>query len=377
MLAVQQNRIGAGVFAFATFFILGGSHAAVTWQVQSDYRGTSSPASQARSLRGLALSDDDSSIYTGFIQGTSSSAVRKLSSGIIAGTIAPGDPDIQGEATIASSRQPKGVATDDRGNVYATLSLNTNSTSQQFRIYNSTLTSVVSTTVAGSVAGSQFGGMAVQKLGSDYYLYLGRNGGQGLIERWNVTNPAVPVLDTTWASSGILNLKTFNSNQWPNAFVNGLDIASDGTIYAAGGILGTGRGDSVFRISPDGSSISRVDVATPMDVVRYGNELYVSQYLGALSTVAVLSESNLNQVNTLTTGFVHGPAGGTDSGYAGIDVAADGRLYLVDQIYDIQGSTLFDRVLVSSPVPEPAMAGAMALGSLLLVRRRGVTSPSA
>src|SRR5687767_8621783 len=52
----------------------------VTWQVQSDYFGTQDGVSQARSLRGLALSADDQHLYGGFIQGTTSSAIRMVSS---------------------------------------------------------------------------------------------------------------------------------------------------------------------------------------------------------------------------------------------------------------------------------------------------------
>lgn len=39
---------------------------ALTWLTQADFRGTRDGVSQARSLRGLALSADDSSIYGTF-----------------------------------------------------------------------------------------------------------------------------------------------------------------------------------------------------------------------------------------------------------------------------------------------------------------------
>ena len=59
-------------------------------------------------MRALALSDDDSKMYVGFIHWTTSSAIRKVD-------VATGGTDVT--TTIANSRQPKAMATDDRGNV--------------------------------------------------------------------------------------------------------------------------------------------------------------------------------------------------------------------------------------------------------------------
>src|SRR4051794_25368442 len=47
--------------------------------VQADFFGTRDTSSQPRSLRGLALSGDDLHIYGGFIQGTTSAAIREVS----------------------------------------------------------------------------------------------------------------------------------------------------------------------------------------------------------------------------------------------------------------------------------------------------------
>src|SRR4029079_13547173 len=98
------------------------------------------------------------------------------------------------------------------------------------------------------------------------------------IERWDVTNTASPTLDTSWATSGVLDLKVLSGST--NAFANGLEIASDGTIYVAGGILGTGRGDTVFKISSSGSSLTQnTSVSGAMDLALYNGNVYVTQYL--------------------------------------------------------------------------------------------------
>src|SRR4051812_42182117 len=72
--------------------------AAPTWSVLPDFTGPVTPTSQIRSMRGLALSGDDAKLYAGFIQGSTSSGVRKIDS--LAGTV-------DATVTIASNRQPK------------------------------------------------------------------------------------------------------------------------------------------------------------------------------------------------------------------------------------------------------------------------------
>lgn len=343
--------------------------AAVTWQVQSDYRGTRDSVSQPRSLRGLALSPDDTSIYGGFIQGTSSSVIRKVSSSVISGTISVGSPEITGLVSL-NGPQPKGLATDDRGYVYSTLNSGSAAMNQSVGIYNAALTAQAGSFASTAAISSQLGGIAVAHLGSKYYAYVARNGGAATIQRWDVTTIASPVLDTTWGSGGSINLKSVVG--WTNAFLNGLEVDAGGVIYATGGILGTGRGDSVFKIAADGdlASVARTDVNGAMDLTLYDGSVYVAQYLANNSAIAKLQASDLASLGTLSTGFSH-PLTDTDSGYSGIDVSSDGKLYVVDQIYDVQAPnrTNYDRILVSSPVPEPAGLAILMLGATMLLRR--------
>src|SRR3954447_942071 len=101
------------IWAAAVLLTASVSQAAITWTTLEDYTGTISP-SQNRSLRGLALSDNDLSVYGGFIQGTSSSSLHKVNVASPTGDVV---------TTIANSRQPKAIATDDRGNVYSATAL--------------------------------------------------------------------------------------------------------------------------------------------------------------------------------------------------------------------------------------------------------------
>lgn len=358
-----SRTLGAAVIPIAALVMAGfgmEAQAAPTWQVQADF-----VSSTTDSLRGIALSPDGSAEYLGFIQSGAGRSIREYSSGVLAGT----NPTIT-NSTSTSSFQPKGVATDDRGYVYATDNNSAGANSEKFSIFSSDLLTTESTTTTATVGPPAYslGGIEVQKVGGNYYAYVATNKGAATIERWNVNNPAAPVLDSGWAGSGVLNLKT---TQGSNAFVNGLCVAPDGTIYATGGVLSTDRGDKVFKISADGTSISSANVTQAMDVALYGGDLYVAEYNSSASAIGVLSASDLSSITTLTTGFAHAGAPGNDDGYSGITVNSSGQLYVSDQIYGSTGGTQ-DRVLVSSPVPEPMSLGLVGVGALALRRRRRV-----
>jgi hypothetical protein len=228
-----------------------------------------------------------------------------------------------------------------------------------FRVYDSNLTSFTPFTPAGT---QRIGGMSVYKNGSTYYLYVAREAASSaVIERYNVTNTGSISLDTSFGVLGQYNVVT----NLPTALnLTGLEVDSDGTIYATDRDI-----DKVFKISADLSTFSSVTLSKAMDVAMFGDKLYVSQYNGSSSSIGVLNKSDLSFVETLNTGIARDNV--TDSGYAGIDISASGKIYLVDQLYSNTPSTLFkDRILVSSAVPEPTCASLLGLASLAVLRRR-------
>jgi hypothetical protein len=394
---------------------LGGTNAANTlyiyttpgtlvWQVQSDFFGTQDAVSQARSLRGLALSGDGLHLYTGFVNGTTSAAIRETSSGVNSSMIGneptpfgSNPPYTTGlEARVTTSNSPRGIATDDRGNVYATLTATFNATSQNWAIYASNLNaSAIATRTSTSATASTLGGLAVARIGASYYAYVGWR--SGLIERWDVTTAATPVLDTTWgavATPGKISLKTIGAN----AYLNGLAIDSDGTIFVAGGLQGTTSfGDALIKIPAAAAAAGNVTSLTTssvnvqggangtggfaaMDVALYKGKAYVTEYLQTNSTIAVFSTSDLSSYGIITPPNLTGPAGqtatynnGTDSGFSGIDIGSDGKIYVAEQFYKFYASTsnpanaftppggtpilstrvILDRVLVSTALPTP------------------------
>jgi hypothetical protein len=367
--------------------------------VQSDYFGTRDGVSQARSVRGLALSSDDQHVYTGLIQGTTSAAVREVSAGVNASLIG-NEPTTYGanapyttglEGRVTTFNQPKGVATDDRGYVYATLTTGSNAGSQNWAIYTSTLGALaVATRTSTTATASQLSGIATAHLGPNYYAYIGWKSGQ--IERWNVNDITNPVLDTSWgavATPGKISLKTINAN----AYLNGLDIDTDGAIYVAGGLQSTTSfGDSLIKIPAAAAAAGNVTAATTshvdvkggangtggfaaMDVALYAGKAYVTEYLQSNSTIAVFYTLDLSSAGIITPPIttLAGPSGkvsaynsdaGTDSGFSGIDISATGKVYVAEQLYNyvpaagsytppggvaMTGTRIyFDRVLSSS-----------------------------
>jgi hypothetical protein len=371
-----------GLLLLAVGLAKGSAHAQLSWQIQSDYFGTRDTISQPRSLRGLALSADNANLYGGFIQGAGTSAsIREVATNA-PGQIIGNEPAPYGAnppytngliARVTVANQPKGVAVDSRGYVCATLNSGSAANNQTWAIYNSNLTAQVGAYTSVAAAASQLAGICARKLGAHSYVYVARNGASAQIERWNITNPGAAALDTSWGGgTGKINLKTV----WVDAYCNGLETDTDGTLYVAGGTNAATRGDSVFKVSSAAgasgelSSVAHASVPGAMDVALFQNRLYVTQYLTNSSSIAVLNKSDLSFVQTLVTdprGNYNSDAG-ADAGYSGIDISQDGRIYVVEQCYNYVKTTgsytppggvpmtgtriYFDRILVSSRLPD-------------------------
>lgn len=304
------------------------AEAGIAWDTLFDSTGNSAP----RSMRGIALSDDETTFYTGWIQGSSSRAIRthNASTGALTSTFTTG------------GAAPGALATDDRGFVYAGTSVD----APDFRIYNSTVT-----TLQASVSRtSDVLGIDVVKSGANYYAYISTG---NAVQKWDVTTTTAPTLVTSFGASGSLTV---------GSGLRGLHV------LASGEIIVTARdSNTVYRIDTNGDITSTTAVTRPMDVTEYNGSLYVTSYNGTSSLVAVLDPATLTLKGTLTTGISRN----ITEGYAGINVDSSGRLYVVDQLYEGSNSSTSDRVLISSPVPEPAAIGLLGGAVALLgVRRR-------
>jgi cysteine-rich repeat protein len=297
----------------AVLFAAGEAAAQYTWTTLYD----AGVSATTRSMRGLALSADGATLYAGFINGSSSRAIR---------VVDESDGSIIATTNVGSSAF-NGLATDDRGYVYAARG----SASTGLQIYSADTLTVLSTT---AIVNNNNNGIAVWKSGATWYAYLA-NGASVL--RFDVTNAMAPVLDSGWATGG-----TFAG--FGGSGLRGIHVDAAGVLYA------TARDtNQVFRVSAGTSPAvthTVTSVTGPMDAVTAGGSVFVTAYDGTASAVVELDAADLTTLDTISTGI----ARGSTEGYSGVDIAADGTLYVADQIY----ATNADRILEGEPLlPTP------------------------
>jgi hypothetical protein len=322
------------------------SAATLTWTSAVD-----TTSSTVNSLRSVDLANDGSSVYIGYIQTSGNREIERHDSNI---------PYALQNVTVSGGNQPKGIATDDRGNVFVA-HRGSGTTSSVIQAYSSTLTPGSTTAATTPV----IGGLAIQKSGSNYYAYTVYESG-GLIQRYDVTNTGAMTLDATFGTAGSYNI--------PGATdLRGVEVGSDGSLYVAS------RGDGkVYKVSSDLSTVTSANLNLAMDVAIFGGNVYATSYNGAGSFIRSFALSDLSTVEDIFITTLDGnpySRGGNGTGWSGIDIGSDGRIWLVDQLYQTSG-TARDRLIVGTAlqaVPEPAtlvLAGLALLSFVGLARRR-------
>jgi hypothetical protein len=337
------------------------AQAAIVWSTGVDTTSTTT-----NEMRSVDVSDQlgNNSVYVGYIQTTGGNRdVRQFDT---TSGPPPVFPLLNSKTTNlpgSGNDQPKAIASDLLGNVVIGNRVS-GGTSAKLTVHNSTLTTATDYINATDIPINQFGGLAIQKVGGNSYLYASRET-NGEIRRYNLTYTGNAItgisLDTAFGTSGIYTV--------PGAVagteLRGLAVEADGTIYVA-----SRAGNKVYRIANDLSGATTATVTAAEDIAEYAGHLYVTNYNGTASQIDVLSADTLALDSTIVLTTLDGNpySRGTTSGFAGIDVDSAGRLFMVDEHYNVAGTTS-DRLLVSSPIPEPASLGALALSGLLLARR--------
>lgn len=374
-MGCDERSLGKQIFLKATCGILcviiaSSASAAFNLSWQTAYDQTSSVTNQ---LRAVEVSDAPgaNSVYVGMIQSSPNREIYKFST-----TASLPMPTPTGaNKTPVTSDQPKAIATDDRGNVFAGNRIS-GGNNGEIAVYTSGLNNapVIVTT---NVPTEQFGGLATAHFNGHYYLYASREATQGVsggsiggeIRRYIVDNPTSPTLDTGFGNSGVYTIpNTVAGGPVPSnaKTLRGIDVAPDGTIYVTNRDTGL-----IYRINANltGQPISAA-VPRAMDVTLFSGMAFVTSYNGASSLIRVLSMSDLSFIQDINIATLDGLAysRGSLQGWGGIDIDASGRIWLGDESYGASDNNAKDRLLVSSPlaaVPEPAAVLVMGVVMLL------------
>ncbi len=341
---------------------------AMTWDVVYDQTSITT-----RSLRGLAVSPDGSDLYGGFIRGSSTAGFQHFT---LTGNPPVGTPagffNVTSIGPSGENHQAEAVVIDDRGLVFgASIKDSTSGDNARIIVMDSTLGTYKMVPLADITAGTTgetIGGLTFRTDGTNRQLYVTRfRDDTAYIERYTIggsgVGDATVTLDPTFNGTGQLNLRSFSGYE-SAANLRGIDVTADGTILVA-----SREGNVVYRISADLSDIQAISVANAMDVAIYGGNAYVTTYAGADSQIVeidIATGALTGTTFTATDLFSRGD----DAGYAGIAFDALGRMYVVDQFYAGTNDNVSDRILVSSPIPEPSAAMLLAAGPALMFLHR-------
>ena len=179
-------------------------------------------------MRGMAISQDGKYAFGGYLNPNGSSAIEM--SEIATGKVVAGFQYIQPENSKSS--YPKGLATDDRGYLYAGLAWNPNNTRADLAVLtydNSKITQVGYANVITTDANTKTGinGITVEKVNGSYYAYVVVNYDVDYLVRLNVDDPTKPFIDTSFGNNGMLDLKPDPYNASDALY---LDVDTDGTM---------------------------------------------------------------------------------------------------------------------------------------------------
>jgi hypothetical protein len=283
-------------------------------------------------MRGFAVSPDGAFLYGGCLQGDKRVLKIDASNGRVVGeysdSVEPGFP--------------KGLAADDRGYFYVGIANQANDGAVRYSIVNAaTMTEeyVTDISIDGKVG---INGAAVKNFNGKYILYFITNYGPNFIYSFDVTDVKNPVPNAGFGNGGIVDLNALMPGGNEGSY---MDVDSAGNVYISYNMGGGSKGDTLYKLSPDGKSIlTKVAIteAYGVNVVK-DDYILVSTYSGDSSAVYVLNAGDLSQVAKI--------AEMDDAANYSMAAFGGGKIYVADHGYGGNG----DRILVSTVlnIPEP------------------------
>ncbi len=317
--------------------------------------------------RGAAISPDGRYAFAGYLHGGAGAVIYMI--------------DLKDGGKVTDSRiyrdaygyaQPKGLSTDDRGNLYVGLTFSNNFNLVSFDVQKidkerTCLEPVTQQPVTvceagtpGDTEGTHMGinGVCAVRVGEKYYLYVAVSYRVDRLYRFDVTDPYRPTEDLSFGTNGYLDFQApgttaisdrGNTVSLEEAYY--IDAAADGSVYLCAKIKGGTLPCGILKISPEGKTESVTEAADAYAIAICGSYAIVTAknpaQSGVMATVLHLSDGY-----TQTASF---PAPQECGAISYVTVKND-VLYLVDSGTDRTASHLYAAGLTPS-----AHAGLIAL----------------
>lgn len=296
-----------------------------------------------KSLRGMAVSADGNAFYLGHIQ-LGTGGVRKLdrSTGEIKWTY--NSANIPADNNY--NEYPKGLATDDRGNVFAVVSHNKQSFITLAALNGEDGAVLSETKIELGQIDAGANGIAIYKDGDQYYAYFITNYGPNRIYCYNVTDPAKPEINKDFGADGFVSLA--NKTGVEGADGNYIAMDDSGTMYITMKLGDGSKGDCVVKADKEGKTFEKIiDCEEAYGISLADGYLIVSTYNGEGSVVNLYNVSDYKLAATL--------GGDVEKhGHYSQAFLVDNKLYIVDQGYQTGASAneIGSRIIVSNDLAQ-------------------------
>ena len=240
-------------------------------------------------MRGFTASPDGKYVYAGLLQGGRYVARFNAADMTLAGTYKPASED--------NELYCKGLAVDDRGNLYVGIT-HAGHSDIAIAVVDKDMQQIGYLSVDLGSANTGINGVAVQKINGRYLLYVVTCYDVDGVRCYDVTDPASIQLYKDFGTDGIMDYSITGADKDPSYIA--VDVHGNVYLTYLKSSSGLSKGSHVAKIAPDGKSVLKeVEVAKAYGICEAGDYVFVATYNGASSVVKVLLKEDLSEVAEL------------------------------------------------------------------------------